>query len=336
MNFCLLLLAASCSMEDDMLSDFDNGMVETGKEVYAGLNFNLTTGAGIHTKSSTAAGTTPLTTDEATITTCYVVVADGNKIIGNHFYPINEITPLEPYGSLQAGYSLTTHIAVKVPASTQVLKAFIVAYATRQDEIDFSKFSLLSDLKEAVISNPFNDFVKTGEVEIVGFETSDKMSYFQDGKNCKGVEVNLTLRAAAVELESIKAQYKVNETETKPLNIAVTSMTMNNQAITTQLLANSKVHFSEGATGMDSKGRNYCYSNTGGDKTTVTINYVVDGTTPGTFTFPLKTADQAEVLAGHLYKLNVTITNSVATVKVTTLDWKYNKVIESMEEVVGE
>ena len=85
--------------------------------------------------------------------------------------------------------------------------------------------------------------------------------------------------------------------------------------------------------------RFYTYQNANatGRKTKVTVKYEVQGV-PGECTFYVKTGgtgdDAAKVLAGNLYQLHVTITNAVATIKVVTKDWKYNKVEQEMQEVI--
>ncbi|WP_298551248.1 hypothetical protein [uncultured Parabacteroides sp.] len=85
--------------------------------------------------------------------------------------------------------------------------------------------------------------------------------------------------------------------------------------------------------------RFYTYQNANATdhKTKVTIKYEVEGI-PGECTFFVKTGgigdDAAKVLAGNLYQLHVTITNAVATIKVVTKDWKYNKVEQEMQEVI--
>lgn len=85
--------------------------------------------------------------------------------------------------------------------------------------------------------------------------------------------------------------------------------------------------------------RFYTYQNANATdrKTKVTIKYEIEGI-PGECTFYVKTGETADtdakVLAGNLYQLHVTITNAVATVKVVTTDWKYNKVEQGMEEVM--
>lgn len=85
--------------------------------------------------------------------------------------------------------------------------------------------------------------------------------------------------------------------------------------------------------------RFYSYQNANAvnKKTKVTIQYEVEGI-PGECTFFIKTGgindDAAKVLAGNLYQLHVTITNAVATIKVVTRDWEYNKVEQEMQEVI--
>lgn len=225
-SFCLLLLAVSCSMDDDMLNDVDRGIMEAG-EMYTAFTFDLSTRDGLETK----AGTDPLREEEGKITKCYVVIANGDHIIGSHTYLENEIDQSD------GEYQLTTHLTIKVPASAipSSLTAFVVAYAQDSENNDFSTETSLKALKEKVISNPLTDFVKVGEATgITGYKTSDKMSDFHNTDYCKAVQVALVMRAAAIELKEIKAKFMVGKEE-MPLSVEVTSMTIDRQITNTLL-----------------------------------------------------------------------------------------------------
>lgn len=327
MNFCLLLLTASCSMEEDVLRDFDKKVVAAG-EVYTGVSFHLVNGSDIKTKTTVVEDDENVDSDEAKITKCYVVVANGDKIIGSHTYAGDEII------SVSSEYTLNPNIMVKVPEGTTSLKAFVIAYAQDSKNNDFSYITSLSELKNAMIENPCMDFVKTGEVIIQDIKTSRNIVDFRDKENCTAVTASLSLRTAAVQLDEIT----VKDQHGNAFDVRITSMAIINPAISTSLSGYVKPTLSKEAIHLENSGdRQYIYQNMTSTVTTVMIEYLVNGVTPGSITFPIKTIvggqETVDVRAGYLYKLNVSIINGVASGICTVNDFKGNTVTGDWIEI---
>lgn len=221
-----LVAMFSCSMEDDIIQN-DNGMNPVdGEEVYAALQFNISSKTELVTKSSSVSGPTDGTdndvkNNEMAVNHCFVFVADDNAIIGSRHYTSADMEFSD------GKYTLTKHILVKVPKNNQpILKVYVVGMKNDNGSYFetniFSKATSLSTLKSSVIGknandegNSLSDFIKVGEGEIHpydathpnGYQSSDKTIQF----NCNGGEVKcgnaditLALRAAAIEIASFK------------------------------------------------------------------------------------------------------------------------------------
>lgn len=224
-----LVAMFSCSMEDDIIQN-DNGMNPVdGEEVYAALQFNISSKTELVTKSSSVSGPDEGTdndvkNNEMAVNHCFVFVADGDAIIGSRHYTNTDME------SSNGKYTLTKHILVKVPKNNQpTLKVYVVGMKSDNGSYFetniFSKATSLSALKSSVVGknaadegNSLSDFIKVGEGVIYpydatnhsdGYQSSDKTTQFECNGNggevkCGNADITLALRAAAIEIASFK------------------------------------------------------------------------------------------------------------------------------------
>lgn len=398
-SICLMLLAISCSMDDDDMLNDVGGIIaqESGTDMYAGFSFDLTSGAGLSTKTITDEGKdsdySESQANELKVEKCFVVVANGDEILGNRMYTEHEIS------GDNSEYTLSTHITVKVPANKPPLTVFVIGYykdsfdskcwnKNMTENVSLSSFTSLSALENSVLGkkevggtsgNSLSDYIKTGKETITGYYASDKMADFHNKEHCSAVHIPLTLRAAAIELMSFTlfganttaeqrkepntyasvalsttrkdgkstTTNKGNPIKAEEIRAFVTDVEIDEQVINTVLspdqdeLINKVTEPTSFLKAYESKEdkesshplnhRFYSYENTK-EETKVTIKYQVNNV-PGECTFVIGEKDRIQ--AGHLYQLHVTIINTTATLKLVTSDWKYNKVEQSMEEVLN-
>lgn len=217
----------SCSMEDDIIQN-DNGMNSVdGEEVYAALQFNISSKTELVTKSSSVSGPTDGTdndvkNNEMAVNHCFVFVADGDAIIGSRHYTSPDME------SSDGKYTLKKHILVKVPKNNQpTLKVYVVGMKSDNGSYFetniFSKATSLNALKSSVVGknaadegNSLSDFIKVGEGVIYpydatihsdGYQSSDKTTQFECNGGevkCGNADITLALRAAAIEIASFK------------------------------------------------------------------------------------------------------------------------------------
>ena len=95
-----LVAMFSCSMEDDIAPNMGGEVEGVSEDVYAALQFNISTGTDLNTK--TTAGVTGPSEDsdysemenstEMAVNECFVFVANGDEIIGRRHYESTDIT----------------------------------------------------------------------------------------------------------------------------------------------------------------------------------------------------------------------------------------------------
>lgn len=409
-----LVAMFSCSMEDGIAPNMGGKTDGVSEDVYAALQFNISTGTDLNTKATT--GVTGPTEDsdysemendtEMAVNECFVFVANGDNIIGRRHYENADIT--RSTSGYKNEYTLDKHILVKVSNEKPVLTVFVVGMKSDNDDTFanglFLSATSLKALKQSTVGknnadqgNSLSDFIKVGEGTIKhydqdqanGYQTSDKTTDFECNEGgsvqCGLTNITLSLRAAAIELMSFKVVTASGTTladlgttediSATQIRAIVKDVIIDPQVVNTVLyptdekneLAVSDKVFANTVGGNTSfmvaynnkiagakddaakreiessshplNHRFYTYQNANATdrKTKVTIKYEI-GDIPGECTFYVKTGGTADtdakVLAGNLYQLHVTITNAVATVKVVTRDWKYNKVEQGMEEAM--
>ena len=215
----------SCSMEDDIASDTKGKVDGVSEDLYAALQFNISTGTDLSTKATTEVTGPAVDSDysavknkEMEVNHCFVFVANGDEIIGRRYYTKSDLTQKD--GAYK--YTLNKHLLVKVPSVKPDLTVFVVGmtddsnsyFATHIYETVFS----LSELRNKPIGkfvrdgqetgNSLTDFIKVGEGAILAgsYGTSSKTTDFdclEEGTvKCGVADVTLALRTAAIEIAS--------------------------------------------------------------------------------------------------------------------------------------
>ncbi len=227
-----LVAMFSCSMEDDIAPNMGGEVEGVSEDVYAALQFNISTGTDLNTK--TTAGVTGPTEDsdysemenstEMAVNECFVFVANGDEIIGRRHYESTDIT--RSVTGNKNEYTLNKHILVKVSNEKPALTIFAVGMKSDKDDTFANGLYLsatsLSALKQSTVGknssdrgNSLTDFIKVGEGTIKpyeqdqtnGYQTSDRTTNFtcnEGSVRCGLANIQLGLRAAAIELMSFK------------------------------------------------------------------------------------------------------------------------------------
>lgn len=380
-----LVAMFSCSMEDDIAPNMGGEVEGVSEDVYAALQFNISTGTDLNTKATT--GVTEPTEDsnysemensEMAVKECFVFVSNGDQIIGRRHYTETDITV---NNDSKYKYTLDKHILIKVPSVKPDLTVYVVGMA--KDNGDYfatniyGRVSTLGELKKQPVGkfiqageevgNSLTDFIKVGEgtIDAADYGTSSKTTDFEcerdGGVKCGVADVTLTLRTAAIQIASFiikdsKGVTLFNSSDKKNSAADVRAVITDIQLGTNQQISTNDNHgqlLSTLLNGGEATTKYYAYSSylnkwesmSEGDQlnsnpinyrfytyekqsspTNVTIKYAWDGR-EGSTTFSIKTGgttdNDAKVLANHLYKVNVTITNQVADVDVVTytMDW---------------
>ena len=119
----------SCSMEDDIASDTKGKVDGVSEDLYAALQFNISTGTDLSTKATTEVTGPTVDSDysavknkEMEVNHCFVFVANGDEIIGRRYYTKSDLTQKD--GAYK--YTLNKHLLVKVPSVKPDLTVFVV------------------------------------------------------------------------------------------------------------------------------------------------------------------------------------------------------------------
>ena len=222
----------SCSMEDDIASDTKGKVDGVSEDLYAALQFNISTGTDLSTKATTGVTGPAEDSDynemenstEMAVNECFVFVANGDNIIGRRHYESADITRSDAGNKNE--YTLNKHILVKVPNEKPALTIFAVGMKSDKDDTFANGLYLsatsLSDLKKSTVGknssdkgNSLTDFIKVGEGTIKpyeqdqtnGYQISNKTTDFTCNSGtvkCGLASISLGLRAAAIELMSFK------------------------------------------------------------------------------------------------------------------------------------
>lgn len=222
----------SCSMEEDIASDTKGKVDGVSEDLYAALQFNISTGTDLSTKATTEVTGPAEDSDysemenstEMAVNECFVFVANGDNIIGRRHYESADITRSDAGNKNE--YTLNKHILVKVSNEKPALTIFAVGMKSDKDDTFANGLYLsatsLSDLKKSTVGknssdkgNSLTDFIKVGEGTIKpyeqdqtnGYQISNKTTDFTCNSGtvkCGLASISLGLRAAAIELMSFK------------------------------------------------------------------------------------------------------------------------------------
>lgn len=358
---CFLFIGVSCSMEEDILGGVDTkGPDKTNvSETYASIGFSLITD-GIQTKSASAGGTEDPNENEKAVVNCYVAVFDKEteNLLGSHLYTGNEIGQWT-----ESGYPLATRVLFKIPKDVKNYPDLIIVAVAQMNEDSgvYRESSSIahgilacnsySDLMDFTLLEDPNVLVKVGEKELSNKEyptyitTSDKVLDLGSGQDSHDTfTVPVSQRAGAVELSS----FDVKSTTGKITDIQVSEIWLDNTALHAKVKNQmdelgqrytSSAQYSLANVGRGLLGfRLYSYENISTQKKAalhIEYSYKLDGKEQtGKCDFTIKTPDASategyveKLLASHLYKLDVTITNTTVNVSIVcaTMDWKFDK-----------
>lgn len=318
----------------------------------------------------TTGSTEDVKNGEMAVNKCFVFVANGDKIIGSRYYDIaqNDIT-LSEDGSYSLNKSILIKVTNDNQPELTVFAVGMKSDTEQkfEKEVFLTATTSLEQLKQSIINNPLTDFIKVGEGTIKpysedkdnGYQVSEKTTNFTDqgGTVQPGkAKITLTLKTAAIEIASFKIKNSKGEMifdsqskETAEITKIIKDIQMGTESAgsqttntlldnNTEIVSKTKSYTSFAKeTNSETSGSNpigyrfYTYQNTK-EATMITVAYMNEGK-EASITFSVKTSNTAEtVLANHLYRINVVITNNVADVKVEcyTMDWINHDLTGSM------
>lgn len=355
--FCFLFVAVACSSEDDMMNDVDLE-VKSASEVYASLNVSLGTG-NIPTKAVQNAGPGTPTVNESSVNNCYLAVfdADTKELLASRLYEGLESS------EDNVTYVLNDNIVFKVSSlKAEYPNLLLVAIAhmnsNKAPHADYSSISRVQacttydGLMAVSLKEDPTVLVKVGEFKIQKEEFDKYVNVstemISQGGGKERIQIDVIQRSAGIELEELN----VISAAGTVADIEVTSLQLINMVSSSKVggqierpdTEKSEIRTTEDITSEDQiqlpnllGSRFYTYenpvSNTNKTKLSIEYSYTLNGKEEtGSSIFTIKTpADNAvgyteEVKANHIYKLTVNITNSVVdvTVKLATMDWKYD------------
>lgn len=321
-----LLVATACSSESDTIMNDIDKEVETASEVYASFGVSLAA-SDIQTKAGE--DTVAANANESKVSNCYIAVFEkGGKLLGSKLYNGNDIEVSDN------GYTLKKNIVFKVPANGERKDLNIVAIANISKSITGIQNLSYNDLMNFTLKEDPDMLVKVGQLDIASGEYDDYMTISSSmyPEKVTPITIEVAQRSAAIELNELTIESSIGTVS----DIKVTAIKLINKKFSTKvggsLENNDDIRDTEAVTvDKDGNYRLYTYSNKSTSTKTALYfeySYKLNGKTEtGKCTFTIKTPDNGQdveqVEANHLYKLNVKITNGVATatIKCSTKDW---------------
>lgn len=152
-SICLLLLAVSCSMDDDALRDIEKGhsgsvVIEEG-EVALSMKVSL---FSLKTKSLSGAGTLPASMDEAKIDNCTLIFFEGgqvNSIMEGLFVNSENYIVKKKNGTEDDWAKVIVKVKKPSPYSVMVIANSSKSFAGCQSESDIN--DIIQDNKDALV-----------------------------------------------------------------------------------------------------------------------------------------------------------------------------------------
>lgn len=152
-SICLLLLAVSCSMDDDALRDIEKGhsgsvVIEEG-EVALSMKVSL---FSLETKSLSGAGTLPASMDEAKIDNCTLIFFEGgqvNSIMEGLFVNSENYIVKKKNGTEDDWAKVIVKVKKPSPYSVMVIANSSKSFAGCQSESDIN--DIIQDNKDALV-----------------------------------------------------------------------------------------------------------------------------------------------------------------------------------------
>lgn len=321
-----LLVATACSSESDTIMNDIDKEVEAASEVYASFGVSLAA-SDIQTKADEK--TEAANPNESTVNNCYIAVfEEGGKLLGSKLYNGNDIEVSDN------GYTLKKNIVFKVPANGERKDLTIVAVANISKSITGIQNLSYNDLMNFTLTEDPDMLVKVGQLDIASGKYDDYMTISSSmyPEKVTPITIEVAQRSAAIELNKLTIESSIGTVS----DIKVTAIKLINKKFSTKVGAslenNDDIRDTEAVTvDKDGNYRLYTYSNESATQKTALYfeySYKLNGKLEtGKCEFTIKTPtgsdDVEKVDANHLYKLNVTITNGVATatIQCSTKDW---------------
>lgn len=356
-----LFIAVACSMEEDVINDIDKD-VQSASEVYAALGVSLAAD-GVQTRSSEYDGededSNP-NTHENVVRNCYVAVFDNStkKLLASRLYSGDEV---KGEGSV---YTLGKSIVFKVSkdeAERHDLVFVAVAHMNDNDDTygqsssirkGIQSCSTYDDLMNFTLIEDPTVFVKVGELLIEKSKYGTYMNISpnmidENGSALSGINpirIKVSQRSAAIQLDRFAVESKigvVSDVEVKSLQLLNMVYSTNVGGSNSDSDIDDSYLLEKGESGINDllKRRFYTYENpvSNSDKTKLRIaySYKLNGKEETGFsTITIKSPSDGNpveaVMPNHLYKLNVTVSNGVATatIQCSTNDWIEGGTIE--------
>lgn len=325
-----LLVATACSSESDTIMNDIDKEVEAASEVYASFGVSL---AASDIQTRAGENTEAANENESMVKNCYIAVfEERGKLLGSKLYNGSDIEVSKK------GYTLKKNIVFKVPANGERKDLTIVAVANIS-EPSIARIQNLSysGLMDFTLTEDPGMLVKVGQLDIASGEYDSYMTISSSmyPEEVTPITIEVAQRSAAIELNELTITSSIGEVS----NITVTAIQLKNKNFSTKVdgyvenysdisAQNEKVTSENGEL---KNYRLYTYSNKSASQKTALYfeySYNLNGKPEtGKCTFTIKTptdnGDVEKVVANHLYKLNVTITNGVATatIQCSTKDW---------------
>lgn len=385
-SICLMLLAVSCSMGDEVLDE--KGLFEADEDKLT-AEFNISIGIPgdltKSTKSVEVAGSESPEDSENDVYDCFIAIVDeaSGAILGSHFFEgYNESVNkayLEPEyeGGSISFYKTSQHITVKVAKDINLPVLRFVAFAQLAidyvDKENLRKQTNLGGLKKVLLTTQPNVMVKCGSITTTELiekgelpETGYKAistNLTHTDESCNNIQIPVYQRSARIQLDSFQVvelraegevaigaagAYTETEAPVQVTGLQLLNVTMNTymEDESVQELVDADYTYRPGKDkgypypagekfGNFNEARFYTYQNTAGEKPVkLKIYYTVLGV-PSDCTVEIKTPgyEKGAVLANHIYKLYVKITNGTAEGTCTVNDFTPNTVTGNWEEV---
>lgn len=330
-----LFIAVACSSETDpIMNDLDNkNEAITSTETVAAFNISLT-GQNIQTRGEEVEKEEGRNNEDK-VSNCFIAA------VSNEGSEKGKV--LCSFTSEDLRNDPDIKMLVKVSDSYKPALKFIAVVNCKIEFDELLKCKTLSEIEAVTLVEDPNDVhsehnkelakVGTYEVQAADYEVTE-----EGVTKIKNIEIPVFQRAAAIELTSLKVDGEF---------VCVKSLTLSNIKGSTLVKGEKTTDITYLSTTINNINKSsiaplstdclYAYENTGEQKTTMKIVYSKyedngkGGGTPGSVeyerSYTIKTGAKEEVIAGKLYKLDVTISSASGDkVKFTVADWKFNSV----------
>lgn len=293
-----LFIAVACSSESDsVMNDIDNkNDAPASKEVVAAFNISLS-GQAIQSRSVNGE-TEGANSEESEIKNCFIAAVSENGTVLCSFTSDN---PSD------------IKMLVKVSETYQPALTFVAITNVSDDTItELLSKQTLSSIKNVTLTESPDALVKFGCEEITEYTINDKKT---------DITIALTQRTAAVELESFLVDGQSVVVKSLEL-VNVKSKTLVEGEKSTEEYISSVKSIDKNYAGI----RLYAYENTTDNATALKITYVDNNGVDLYRTYEIKTGENKKILAGKLYKLEVSISPSNNDINFTVKDWHLNTI----------